>query len=400
VNARVLIVSDYNSKERAHFALSYEFCRIIAACDDADVIAPPIYNYINKYLGRFLPPHDDLNVQNDFNRLVNGARKVFRLRNGPTFDPVEITKDYELFVYVAWSPQSLVELSRLRNWRQRCSKAVIYMHELWASTIEQNKEYLKILDQFDHVFLLHRASVEKLQQYTNAPCSFMPTGTDCLLATPYPSPPERSIDVYSIGNRPAGLHRQLIDLAEDQEIFYLYDSLASSNSRVKDWREHRLLITNNIKRSRYFVAFSPASLASHKVREVQNEQVVPTRLFEGAAGGAVMIGQAPDCPEYHELFDWPDAVIPVPVDPVDIRSILKELDSQPQRIDRLRHTNAVQSLRRHDWAYRWENMLSAVGIEASPKLGERKARLRNIADAAEASFRGVAPSLVVGQVRS
>jgi hypothetical protein len=383
VNARVLIASDYNSKERAHFTLSYEFCQVIAQCEDADLIAPRVNNYIEKRLGRILPPHDKLNVQRDFNRLLNGVRKGLGLKNAPTVQAVDLDKEYELFVYIAWSPVALVELSRIRNWRQRCSKAVVFMHELWLSTIKENKAYLRILDQFDHVFLLHQASIPELQRYTSAPCSFMPTGTDCLLATPYPSAPERVIDVYSLGNRPAGLHKKLVALAENQEIFYLYDSLSSSDSRMKDWREHRLLVANNIKRSRYFIAFSPAAIATSKALQVRNEQVVPSRLFEGAAGGAVMIGEAPECPEFNELFDWPDAVIKIPTDPSDVRDLLKELDSQPARMDRLRKTNAINSLKRHDWVYRWEHMLKAVGLETSSKLHDRKDRLRRVAEAAE-----------------
>ncbi len=396
MNARVLIASDYNAKERAHFTLSYEFCQVIAQCEDADIVAPPIYNYLNKYFRRILPPHDELNVQRDFNRLTNGLRKGFGLKNAPTVTPVELSKDYELFVYIAWSPAALVELSRIRNWRQRCSKAVVFMHELWASTIEENRAYLKILDQFDHVFLLHRASISKLQQYTKAPCSFLPTGTDCLVATPFPSAPKRVIDVYSIGNRPAALHRQLVTMAERQEIFYLYDSLSSSDSRMKDWREHRLLVANNIKRSRYFVAFSPASIATSKAHQIQDEQVIPSRLFEGAAGGAVMIGEAPQCPEFDELFDWTDAVIKVPANPYDFRDILNEFEAQPARMDRVRQVNAIQSLRRHDWIYRWEAMLDAVGLKPSPKVQERTQQLRHIADGAEAALNSVTPSLVTG----
>lgn len=394
MNARVLIASDYNSKERAHFTLSYEFCQVIAECEEADLVAPPIYNYIEKHLGRFLPSHDEHGVQRDFNRLVNGVRKGLGLKNAPTIAPMDLNKDYELFVYIAWSPQALVELSRIRNWRQRCSKAVVFMHELWASTIERDQEYLKLLNQFDHVFLLHRASVTPLQKYTSAPCSFMPTGTDCLTTTPYPSSPERVIDVYSIGNRPEGLHKKLVSLAEHQEIFYLYDSLSSSDSRMKSWREHRLLVANNIKRSRYFIAFSPAAIATFRAGKIRDEQVLPSRLFEGAAGGSVMIGEAPQCPEFDELFDWPDAVIKISPNPDNVRDILQELDSQPARMERVRRTNALQSLRRHDWIYRWEKMLEAIGLEPSTKVQERKQKLHQIADAAEASLLSAAPALV------
>ncbi len=362
---RILVASDFNAKDRAHFALSYEFCRIVTECDHADLVAPGIDNYLTRHLNSILPPHDSQNVQRDFNRLVNGVRKGLGLKNAPT-----------------WSPQSFVELSRIRNWRGRCKIAVAYLFELWSSTLEQDRHYLRLLDQFDHVFLLHSASVPRLSQYTSAPCSFLATGVDCLIATPYPSPPERVVDVYSMGNRAMGLHRQLVALAERRNLFYLYDSLSSSDSQVKNWREHRLLLANIIKRTRYFMGFSPAAVVGAKSHRIVGEQVLPSRLFEGAAGGAVILGTAPQCAEFRECFDWPDAVIEVSPQSSDIAAVIDELDAQPERTERVRRTNAVRCLLRHDWVYRWEHILSTIGMEPLPQLHDRKSRLSEVAAAA------------------
>lgn len=379
---RTLIASEFNAKDRAHFALAYEFCRIAAECDDADIVAPGLDNYLTRYLKPILPDHDGHNVQRDFNRLVNGVRKGLGLKNAATIEPVPLNEDYDLFFFVAWSPQSLVELSRIQNWRSRCKIAVAYLFELWSTTLDQDRRYLKLLDQFDHVFLLHSASVPRLPSYTRAPCSFLPTGVDCLTATPYPSPPERVVDVYSIGNRVTQIHRQFVALAEQRNFFYIYDSLSSTDSRVKDWREHRALLANIIKRSRYFMGFNPATVATTKAHKVAGEQVLPSRLFEGAAGGAVILGSAPQCAEFRECFDWPDAVIEVPSEPSDIAALIDALDSQPDRTERVRRTNALQCLLRHDWVYRWEHILSTIGMSPLPQLSNRKSRLADIAAAA------------------
>jgi len=382
LNRRTLVASEFNARDKAHFAQAYEFCRIVTECDDADVVAPGIDNYLARYLNAILPPHDSHNVQRDFNRLINGIRKGLRLRNAPTIEPVTFNQNYDLFFFVAWSPQSLVELSRIRNWRGRCKIAVAYLFELWSSTLEQDRRYLRLLDEFDHVFLLHSACISRLPSYTCAPCSFLPTGVDCLISTPYPSPPERVVDVYSMGNRATQLHRQLVALAERGDLFYLYDSLASTDSQVKDWHEHRLLLANTIKRTRYFMGFTPAITGASKVNKVAGEQVVPTRLFEGAAGGAIILGTAPQCAEFHQCFDWPDAVIEVSPESGDVAAVIDQLDAQPQRIERARQTNAVRCLLQHDWVYRWEDILSMVGMEPLPQLHHRKSRLRGIAAAA------------------
>lgn len=379
---RTLIVSEFNAGDRAHFALAHEFCRLVAEIDDADIVAPGIDNYLDRYFGRFLPDHDGHNVQRDFNRLVNGMRKGLRLRNRPTIAPAEIDKTYDLFFFVGWSPQSLVELARIKRWRSRCKYAVAYLFELWSTTLERDKAYLRLLDQFDRVFLLHSAAIPRLHHYTCAFCSALPTGVDCLIATPYPSPPERVLDVYSIGNRSASLHRQLVSLAQSRGLFYVYDSLSSTDSRVKDWREHRLLLASMIKRARYFIAFSPASLAIPKAQKVDGEQVLPSRLFEGAAGGAVLLGTAPRCAEFDVCFDWPDAVIEISPEEKDIGAVIGSLDAQPERIARVRHANVVSCLLRHDWVYRWEHILCAIGLDPLPPLQERKAGLCEIAAAA------------------
>lgn len=386
MSPRILVASDFNAGDRAHFALAHEFCRIITECDDADLVAPGIDDYVERRLGRFLPAHDGHNVQRDFNRLVNGFRKGVGLKNRPTIEPVNLTKNYDLFFFVAWSPQSLVELARIKNWRSRCKVAAVYLFELWSSTLDTDRSYLRLLDQFDHVFLLHSAAVPRLAGYTRSPCSFLPTAVDGLIATPYPEPPERVVDVYSIGNRAASLHSQLVALAQRRNFFYVYDSLSSTDSRVKEWSEHRLLLANMIKRTRYFMAFNPATLDTGKAGKIAGEQVLPARLFEGAAGGAVILGTAPQCQEFQACFDWPDAVIEVPPAATDIAAVIDGLDAQPQRLDRIRQTNAVRCLLQHDWAYRWEQVLTTMGLQPRPELGNRKVRLGAVAASATAAL--------------
>jgi Glycosyl transferases group 1 len=384
VKKRILIASEFNSRDSAHFAQAYEFSRIVEECDDADLVAPNLDNYLARYFGSILPPHDSHNVQRDFNRLTNGVRKAVGLKNAPTMESVLLTQTYDMFFFVAWSPQSLVELSRIKDWRSRCGIAVAYLFELWSSTLDADRSYLRLLDQFDHVFLLHSACIPQLPLYTCADCSFLPVGIDCLISTPYPLQPERVVDVYSIGNRSQEVHRQLVYLAQNRNLFYVYDSLSSTGSAVKDWGEHRLLLANTIKRSRYFIGFSPATLANSKTQTVAGEQVLPGRLFEGAAGGAIILGTAPQCPEFRECFDWPDAIIEVSPDSSDIAAVIDELDAQPRRTGRIRRTNAVRCLLQHDWVYRWEHILCRVGMEPLPQLHHRKAELNKIAETAMA----------------
>jgi hypothetical protein len=55
------------------------------------------------------------------------------------------------------------------------------------------------------------------------------------------------------------------------------------------------------------------------------------------------------------------------------------LEAQPQRIAQIRRNNITNSLRRHDWAYRWREILDHVGLSVTQQLVEREAQLNSIA---------------------
>ena len=54
------------------------------------------------------------------------------------------------------------------------------------------------------------------------------------------------------------------------------------------------------------------------------------RFYEGAAGGAVLIGQVPtNCQVFDRDFDWTDAVIDMPFHSTDIAERISALDAEP-----------------------------------------------------------------------
>jgi hypothetical protein len=93
-----------------------------------------------------------------------------------------------------------------------------------------------------------------------------------------------------------------------------------------------------------------------------------------------MVGERPDNEVFEGLFDWPEAVTRLPYDSTDIDVVIKDLDGDPKRQDRIRRTGVVQALMRHDWVYRWEAILNEVGLEPTQGMLERKDRLRKLAE--------------------
>jgi len=166
-------------------------------------------------------------------------------------------------------------------------------------------------------------------------------------------------------------------MARESGLFYVHDSIAGSQAITS--KEHRALFANVAKRSRYFIV-NPGKIDEPHIRG--NQMETSNRYFEGAASGALMVGERPDNDEFRRLFDWPDAVTQLPYDSSDIDMLMADLDSEPERRERIRRANVLQALTRHDWVYRWEKILSTVGLEAAPGIYARKERLRKLTEIA------------------
>jgi len=166
-------------------------------------------------------------------------------------------------------------------------------------------------------------------------------------------------------------------------LFYLHDSIGGH--QAINLKEHRALLANIAKRSRYFIV-NPGLIDQPDKRGNQIE--VGSRFFEAAASGAIMVGERPKNEEFERLFDWPEAVTPLPYDSCEIDIVIKDLDGDLERQDRIRRTNVVQALMRHDWVYRWEAVLKTVGLEPTQRVLERKERLRKLADVVSQNGRG------------
>ncbi len=160
------------------------------------------------------------------------------------------------------------------------------------------------------------------------------------------------------------------------EIFYEFDSVCPE--RVWDTAEHREHLAGVLKRSRYVIV-NPGKY--NRLSETSGQQELGFRFFEGAAAGAVMIGSAPRIQSFDDNFDWTDAVIEV--DDGSVLESIATLDLDPDRLDRIRRDNVTNSLRRHDWVHRWQQVLDAVGLPTSESIEARKRELERLAVSVE-----------------
>jgi hypothetical protein len=346
----------------------YEFEDVICGVEDVDMCVPEpgaLFSFRQRIV----------------NRLWRHVSPAFAFLN-PGLRKVRLTRDYDLFIVVCMRPWDLPYINSIKGWRQKCKTAVCWLDEIWAGEIREFKNLLVTLSEFDFVVTSCSGSVQALQEQIQRPCYFMPGATNAIRFSPYPNPPVRSVDVYNIGRRSPVTHQALLKMAEQNLIFYIYDSIHSGDMSPPDHRQHRRLFANIAKHSRYFIV---NTAKTDRPFETHGQSEIGFRFFEGAAAGTVMIGQPPDIQTFAEHFDWPDAVIPVAYDEPNISEILADLDSDPQRLEEIRKNNVTQSLLRHDWGYRWKAILDIVGLKPTPALEAREKNLKEIVQMAQVS---------------
>ena len=346
---------------------TYEAEDVLVGCDDVDVIhleASNVFAFGNRVLGR-LVYHDV-------------SRRLVSLN--PGLRPVRLTRDYELFMLFCPFLQDVWYANAIQGWRDQCRTSVCWIDELWADDVQHLQNWLPVLNRFDHVILGIPGSGKDLGDAIGRPCHEILSGVDTIRFSPYPNPPARVVDLYSIGRRWEGIHRSLLNLAARKEMFYIYDTLDHvAIGETRDYAQHRDLYANITKRSRFFIV-APGRM--NFPQGTRGQVVVGRRYFEGLAAGAVLVGQAPNCEGFRRHFDWPHAVIEIQPDGSDAVAMISRLSAEPEMLREISRRNAEEALRRHDWVYRWKEILRIAGLKPTPAMEAREKRLGELAELA------------------
>jgi hypothetical protein len=298
----------------------------------------------------------------------------------PGLQKIRLEKEYDLFIVVCGTWWDLLYANAIEGWKDQCKTSVIWIDELWASLIPKYRYWLHALRKYDHIILGMRGTVDAVSMAVGRRCHYVPYGVDAIRFCPYPNPPARIIDVYSIGRRRDAIHQALLKLAAEEQIFYIYDTLQNGESLAPQHQQHRDLLANIAKRSRYFMV-APGKIDVPE--ESQGQVEVGARYFEGAAAGTVMLGQSPNCEQFHSMFNWPDSVIEIPSDGTGVANAISSLRAQPERIRQISRRNIAGALLNHDWVYRWKQVLNIAGLEPMPFMATREKRLKQLAEMAQ-----------------
>ncbi len=357
--ARVLLVSQRATARQVSRALQFEYEDFVQTVDSVDLVASA---------RRGLPP-------SMVRRAMAMAAHLAPVASGLLEGERPRVGRYDL-VFVAVESLHDLEFVRPLTWLLRRARvSVCLVDEVWRKGLERRTGELRLLSHFDHVLVGTAGAVEAIADLTGRPSSYLAPSVDALALCPYPDQPPRAIDVYSMGRRSPMTHAALLNLAERKRWFYLYDTLV--RARMPDHRQHRRHLGGLLKRTRYFLAY-PGKMDAPE--ETGGQQELGFRYFEGAAAGAVLIGEAPANSWSEKLFGWKDAIVRLPYAAEDPEALLAAFDLAPEREQAIRRANVVESLRRHDHVYRWSEVLRLVGLPEIPSMELRRRQLRELAD--------------------
>ncbi len=371
-SASTLVLSMRQVADLVGYCALYEFEDVVAEVSGADVARPTNLEALE------IPRK----VYKLARYLTGSAELAESLR--PTGRRHKIQKNYELFLSVFNHPYELFALNTIEGWREKSTFAVCYLCEAWDA--ELPVYLVELLKNFDHIFVGVNGAIDAIARITGRPCTYLPMGVDALGFCPYPNPAPRFIDMCGIGRRSAITHGALLQWAADKSAFYYYDTVQSTavqggtrvtTFRVSNPREHRKLLANLLKRSRYFIA---NRAWADRPSLTGGKDEIAARFYEGAAAGTIMLGAPPRSDEFRRQFGWKDAVVPIPFDCRTIAETLAELEGDPERSDEIRRNGVANSLLQHDWVYRLRTIRETVGLPPTARQTAREARLRDLAD--------------------
>lgn len=372
-DARVLVWSLRNVQNFVYNSCLFEFEDIIEDVDSANVLTPPQYNSLGTFIKRVVEYK------------TRRTKAVSLTKVNPYVGGIELHYEYQIYFVTLDFPWYFTSVNLLKNWRRRCRFAVCYVIELWSVEIPMMENFMDFFNQFDLICTATYHIVDELQAISDVPCMFVPPGIDTLKFCPdfdgVNSEESRTVDVCSLGRGFPVTNETLLKKAQEDESFFYYHELTNGSVlRVQDHRAHRTLVSNILKRSRYFITnYAKANLPEL----IAGEHEIGYRFFEGAAAGNVLIGAPPSEELFGEngkFFNWEDSIIPVRLDEPDIVDIMAELDKQPMRVERIRRNNVANSLLNHDWVYRWEQILQKLGLPIPDAVKARKQVLKQKAE--------------------
>jgi hypothetical protein len=352
--------------------VGYEFQDVVISIDDVYAFAP-ISNRQEQLKDTFRAISRALGMHTQHISKYIQRTRLYKSLGAKLPSELEIPS-CELFVCHVLYAHEILKLEKNKYWRKNSNFAACWVEELWCQDISDLKIEIEVLKDFDHVFCSCAGTIETLAERIRIPVTYLPPAVDAIRFCPWPNPRPRSIDVCNVGRRSVITHESLLKYARERRLFYYHDT-TKDPFVVASPIDHRILYSNLLRTSRYFIA---NRAKFNCFAETAGQQEIGYRFFEGLAAGAILLGDPPNTDAFYDQLGWQDSVIPISVDCPHISDVLGRLDKDLLRLEEIRRRNVINVLARHDWLHRWSVILDTFGLPHTQAMANRQRQLDDL----------------------
>lgn len=290
------------------------------------------------------------------------------------------SNECNVLIMIALNGSALEMLSSIPRWRQQFDIVAAYVFDSWLFEC-----YPKYASELDHVFVPMPEIIEPLRAFLQVPVSLLPFASDVL--THGSGEADRPIDLMSYGRIPDAFEQAFSDRFNKPDSKHIYyrstprqgQRFPQQLSPTDRETQHEMQLYNLLRRSKLSIAFDTLYPGMRQFPF----SFVTLRWFQSGAAGCGIVGKRPTTPLADELLDWQDATIELPDDPEASVDFIERLLSNPSRLLPIYQRNYLESLTRHDWRYRIEQMLTTLGVDLPDPLVNELRQIKLQAKAAK-----------------
>lgn len=220
----------------------------------------------------------------------------------------------------------------------------------------------------DQLFVINADVVDDINQ-RGFNSTFLPLATDTFNARL--TQQNRWIDIMSYGRGRSNLHQCLQAHYNQQNSDRVYYHSTFSRPEVANPREHILLLSKLLNRSKISVCCEASDIP-----RFMGHSPILYRWFEAWAAGCTIVGKRPFGRGVAELMDWENSTIELSDSPSDWIPCFEALLNDPETLTANSLRNYRECLLRHDWRYRLQDMFNRVDLPTPSPLNEQIAQLR------------------------
>ncbi|MCU0568874.1 MAG: glycosyltransferase [Oculatellaceae cyanobacterium Prado106] len=274
----------------------------------------------------------------------------------------QLGKNQNILLIIGMQPFGLLAMHALKDQLNQFDLKIGYI----LDGFNPNELDRSLIGNLDHLFVISAELADHMNDLGYVPTHFLPIATD---VSRYGSlNPHRWIDIISYGRTNPQVHRTL------QQHFYSPNQPNCKRNRVyyrstfargdaDNLQDHISILSRLLSCSKVSLCFE----ASHTPRFMGYSPLL-YRWFEGWAAGCTLVGKKPFGKGTADLMDWENSTINLPDSSTEWIPFLEELLKDSEWLSLNAQRNYRESLLRHDWRYRLQDLFKIVELPVPETL--------------------------------